>query len=184
MPHKDKHSTGSPQVSEPIYLILGKLRRAHGIKGEIPLEIYSDMLELLSPEQVVYVGETHQAHSIQETRWKNELLLLKFIGLNNREMVSQLTNANVYVKADQLPPLPEDEYYPYQLIGLDVYEDQGSYLGQLIQILRTGANDVYLIENQAGDETLIPAIEDVILEVDLKEKKMLVSKLEWYDGGA
>jgi 16S rRNA processing protein RimM len=69
------------------------------------------------------------------------------------------------------------------LIGLDVYEDQGSYLGQLIQILRTGANDVYLIENQAGDETLIPAIEDVILEVDLKQKKMLVFKLKWYGGG-
>lgn len=183
MPHNSKHLIGSPQGSEPVYLILGKLRRAHGLKGEIPLEIYSDLLELLSAEQVVYVGETHQAYIIQETRWKNELLLLKFKDVNDREIVSQLTNAYVYVRKDQLPPLTDDEFYPYQLIGLDVYEEEGPYLGRLSEILRTGANDVYLVMSDAGDEILIPAIESVVLEIDVEQQKMLVSKMEWYGEG-
>ncbi len=184
MPHKNKQLTGSPQGSEPVYLTLGKLRRAHGTKGEIPLEIYSDLLELLSPEQVVYVGETHQAYTIQETRWKNELLLIKFKGLSDRDIVSKLTNAFVYVRTDQLPSLADDEFYLYQLIGLAVYEEDGPYLGRLTEILRTGANDVYLVESDAGEEILIPAIEDVILEIDLERGTILVSKMEWYGEGA
>lgn len=184
MPQKNRHFTGSPQGSEPVYLMLGKLRRAHGIKGEIPLEIYSDMLELLSQDQVVYVGESHQATIIQQTRWKNDLLLLKFKDINDRDIVSKLTNENVYVRADQLPPLEDDEFYYHQLLGLNVYDVEGFYLGQISEILKTGANDVYLIRGDEGDELLIPAIEDVILEIDLEQQKMLVAKLEWYGGEA
>ena len=123
MPQKKEHETGSPQGSEPVYLMLGKLRRAHGIKGEIPLEIYSDMLELLTPEGLVYVGEAYQALIIEATRWKNDLLLLKFKGLDDREIVSTLTNEYVYIRTDQLPPLPEEEFYYHQLLGLSVYEE-------------------------------------------------------------
>lgn len=182
MPQKNEHLTGSPPGSEPVYLMLGKLRRAHGIKGEIPLEIYSDMLELLAPEGLVYVGESHQALIIQATRWKNDLLLLKFNGLDDREIVSDLTNEYVYVRADQLPPLTEEEFYYHQLLGLSVFEEDGTFVGQLSEILQTGANDVYLVMSDEGEEVLIPAIEDVILEIDLEQQKIIVAKLEWYDG--
>ena len=182
MPLKKEHLTGSPHDSEPVYLMLGKLRRAHGIKGEIPLEVYSDMLELLSPDQVVYVGETHQALTIEATRWKNELLLLKFKNLDDREIVSKLTNDYVYVKTDQLPSLDEEEFYYHQLLGLRVFEEDGKLIGQLSEILQTGANDVYLIKSDQGEEVLIPAIEDVILEIDLAQQKMIVATLEWYGG--
>lgn len=182
MPHKKEHLTGSPQGSEPVYLTLGKLRRAHGVKGEIPLEIYSDMLELLSPEGLVYVGETHQALIIQTTRWKNDLLLLKFKDLNDREIVSKLTNEYVYVRVDQLPALSEEEFYYHQLLGLKVHEEDGNYLGKLTEILKTGANDVYLVMSDEGEEVLIPAVEDVILEIDLEQQKIIVAKLEWYGG--
>ena len=184
MPRNNNHDAGSQKMSEPVFLVLGKLRRAHGVGGEIPLEVYTHMLELLSPDSTVYIGEEHQPYVIERTRYKNDLLLLKFFSINDRTLVSTLTNELVYVAVDQLPPLSEDEYYLHQLIGLDVYqEEDGIYLGVLTEILETGANDVYLIEDNTGKEILIPAIEEMILEIDLEDKKMIVGKMVWYGEG-
>ena len=183
MSHNKDHDAGSQVVSEPDFLVLGKFRRAHGVKGEIPLEIYTHMLELLAPESLVYVGEQHHPYTIESTRYKNDLLLIKFYEISDRTFASTLTNELVYVSVEQLPPLTEDEYYLHDLIGLDVYQDGGEYLGVLAEILETGANDVYLVEDDEGKEILIPAIEEMILEIDLDQEKMIVGKMTWYGEG-
>jgi len=162
------------------FLVLGKLRRAHGVRGEIPLEVYTHLLELLIPESVVYVGEEHAPYTIEKTRWKGDLLLLKFYEIDDRTVVSQLTNSLVFVKTERLPSLPEGEFYYHELIGLDIYQLDGEYLGVLTQILETGANDVYLIQTEKGEEILIPATEEMILEIDPDLGKMIVAKMEWY----
>lgn len=174
---------GSHPKSEPAFLVLGKLRRAHGVRGEIPLEIYSEMLELLAPGGLVYVGEAHQALTIEATRWKNDLLLLKFEEIGDRTAVSELTNDLVYISTDQLPPLEDGGYYRHELIGLKVYEQGGPLLGELMEVLETGANDVYVVQNVAGEEVLIPATEHTILEVDFDQETMIVTRLEWYGEG-
>lgn len=183
MPQKKGNDTGSQANSEPAFLVLGKLRRPHGVEGEIPLELHSQMLELLSPENVVYIGDSYRPLTIEKTRWKQELLLLKFKDVNDRTLVSELTNELVYVRTTQLPPLTEDEYYYHQLIGLDVYEEDDHYLGVLQEIIETGANDVYLIQNDEGEEVLIPATEEMILEIDLDQGIMIVARMEWYGEG-
>jgi 16S rRNA processing protein RimM len=183
MPQTSEDYAGSQPNSEPAFLVLGKLRRAHGVQGEIPLEIYTQLLDLLVPGSLVYVGEQHQPLTIQATRWKNDLLLLKFEEIGDRTEVSTLTNSLVYVKTGQLPPLGEGEYYFHELIGLNVYTQDGEYLGILMEILETGANDVYLVQNDAGEEILIPAIDQSILEIDLNQEKMVVSRMEWYGEG-
>jgi 16S rRNA processing protein RimM len=183
MPHKNNHDAGSQVVPEPAFLVLGKLRRAHGVMGEIPLEIYTHMLELLTPDSLVYIGEAHHPYKIESTRYKNDLLLLKFFTVNDRTIASTLTNELVYVTVDQLPSLPDNEYYLHELISLDVFREDGSYLGVLTEILETGANDVYLIEDDTGKEILIPATEEMILEIDIENNKMVVGKMEWYSEG-
>lgn len=183
MPHKNDLGAGSQNISEPAFLVLGKLRRPHGVQGEIPLEIYTHMLELLSPESVVYIGEHHHPYTIERTRYKNELLLLKFYEIDDRTIVSELTNLLVYVPADQLPLLAEDEFYLHKLIGMSVFEEGGRYIGILMEILETGANDVYIIEDQSGEEILIPATEEMILEIDLVQNKMIVGKMTYYGEG-
>lgn len=172
--------SGSLNSGEPAFLVLGKLRRAHGVKGEIPLEVYTQMLELITPDKVVFVGEDHQPLTIEKTRWKSKLLLIQFKEIHDRTVVSELTNELLYVKTSQLPPLPEGDFYLHELIGLDVYEPDGRFLGVLVEILETGANDVYLVENDAGEEILIPATEEMILEIDLEKEKLVVARMEWY----
>ena len=147
------------------------------------MEVYTKMLELLSPDSTVYVGEDHRPYVIERIRYKNDLLLLKFFTINDRTLVSTLTNELVYVAVDQLPRLPDDEYYLHQLIGLAVYQEDGVYLGNLTEILETGANDVYLIEDDEGKEILIPATEEMILDIDLGHGKMIVGKMIWYGEG-
>ncbi len=141
------------------------------------------MLELMAPGSQVFVGEGHHPVSIEATRWKNDLLLLKFVGIDDRTEVSEWTNALLYVKTDQLPALPQGEHYLHELIGLNVFEPDGTYLGVLMEILETGANDVYLIRNDGGDEVLVPATEEMILEIDLNQEKMVVARMAWYGEG-
>lgn len=183
MPQMNEIEPGSPNTGEPAFLVLGKLRRAHGVKGEIPLELYTQMLELLVPGSTIFVGEDYRPLTIETTRWKQELLLIKFSGIHDRSEVTELTNELVYVRTSQLPPLPAGDFYYHELIGLNVYEPDGHHLGVLVQILETGANDVYLIENEAGEEVLIPATEEMILDIDPDQEKMIVAKMDWYGEG-
>jgi 16S rRNA processing protein RimM len=183
MPQNNVNESGSLFPGEPAFLVLGKLRRAHGVMGEIPLEIYTQMLELLIPGRTVFVGEDYRPLTIEKTRWKQELLLIKFCEFHDRTEVSELTNELVYVETSQLPPLQPGDFYYHELIGLQVFEPDGHYLGMLVQILETGANDVYLIQNETGEEVLIPATEEMILEIDPDKEKMIVSKMDWYGEG-
>ena len=183
MPLKIGNGAGSRKNSEPAFLVLGKLRRAHGVMGEIALEVYTSMLELLVDREVVYIGKTYQPYTIETTRWKGDLLLLKFEGVNDRTQVSQLTNELIYTRTDKLPTLDEDEFYLHQLIGLDVYDTDDHWIGVLTEILETGANDVYLVKDHTGGEVLIAAVEERIVDIDLETGKMVVSKIEWYGEG-
>jgi 16S rRNA processing protein RimM len=177
------NDAGSLLGGEPAFLVLGKLRRAHGVRGEIPLEVYSEMVDLIAPGITLYIGKKRSSLTVEATRWKNDLLLLKFEEISDRTEVSALTNALVYIRTADLPELAEGEYYSYELIGLKVYEEGGDALGVLMEILETGANDVYVVQNEAGEETLIPATEETILEVDFDQEKMIVTRLEWYGEG-
>ena len=111
------------------------------------------------------------------------MLLLKFEEIDDRETVSELTNNIVYVRTSDLPPLPDEEFYLHELIGLQVFQEDGQNLGILAEILETGANDVYLIKDDLGNEVLIPATEEMIIEIDMDQGRMTVAKMEWYGGG-
>jgi len=105
-------------------------------------------------------------------------LLVSFRSVDTPEDVGKFRNQWVYVKAGDEPPLPEGQYYKYQLIGLDVMDEHGSALGKLTEVLETGANDVYVVTNESGKELLLPAIPPVILNIDMEQHVMKVHLLE------
>ncbi|MEN6409470.1 MAG: ribosome maturation factor RimM [Anaerolineaceae bacterium] len=178
-PDRDVNGAGSPDVGEPVFLVVGKLRRSHGVQGEITMEVLTDFPERLRPRKVIYLGDEHRPLKIDSARWQDRLLLLHFEGYSDCDNVSELTNQFVYVRADDLPKLPDGRYYHHQLVGLQVVTETGEILGRLKEILVTGANDVYVIVSDSGSETLLPAIESVILGVDLDQKVMTVRPQIW-----
>lgn len=168
---------GSQGSDEPAFVAIGKIRRPHGVRGEVLVEIYTDFPERLVPKKVLYVGETHQRLVIRRRRPHHEGLLLAFEEYFTPEEVGQFRNQILYVAVRELPPLPEGEYYFHELIGLTVEDEAGNTLGILQEILETGANDVYVIISPEGREILLPAIEEVIQVVDREKRKMIVHLL-------
>ena len=95
------------------------------------------------------------------------------------DQARKFTNTLVHVKADKLPDLPDGEYYHHEIIGMKVLLESGEVLGTVKEIVETGANDVYVVTSVTGDkkEILIPAIDEVLLEIDVSSKQMKINPL-------
>jgi 16S rRNA processing protein RimM len=176
MPAK-KQLSGSP-AGEPVYLVIGYLRRAHGVRGEIIMDLHTDFPERIKAGRKILVGENHQPFTLDTVREHNTGLLVSFRGVDTPEEVGKYRNQWVHVKATEVPPLPEGKHYQYELIDLDVVDENGTPLGKLVEILETGANDVYVVRDDSGKETLLPAIPSVILNLDMSQRTLRVHLLE------
>jgi 16S rRNA processing protein RimM len=174
---------GSPQQGEPLYLVVGRLGKAHGLNGEILFYIITDFPDRLKAGKTVIIGENHLKLDISSIRNHGKGLIIRFKDIDTIEKVEKFRNCNVYIANDNLPKLPQGEYYHHQLLGLKVKNEQGLNIGTLIEIMETGANDVYVIESEDGQEELIPAIKNNILKVDLQEKLMVVKTLDYFTEG-
>ncbi len=172
-----KKDAGSPQ-GEPVYLAIGFLRRPHGVSGEIIMDLHTDFPERIKKGRKVYAGEKHEIETIESVRVHGQGLLVKLQGYDTPESAGRFRNQWVYVKSSEVPPLPEGRYYKYELVGLKVAEDNGNPLGELIEILETGANDVYIVRGENGKEILLPAIPPVILDVDMSARIMTVHLMD------
>jgi len=166
--------SGSPSKGEPVYLAVGSLRRPHGLDGEVLMEILTDFPERIQAGMTVFLGGKYSPVTISQVRNHNNGLLLRFEGMDSPESVGRFRNQAVYVPTSDRPDLPKGQYYFYQILGIHVVDDLGNELGLLTDILETGANDVYVITSTDGQEILLPAIKDVVLDVDLPAKKMTV----------
>jgi 16S rRNA processing protein RimM len=171
--------SGSPANGEPEYILIGKLQRTHGVTGEIVFGIQTDFPERVKPGKTVFLGNQHRPIKITGIRPFHNNLLATFENINNREEAALLTNLEVFVMTKDLPPLEEGLYYHHQLIGLNAVLEDGQVLGTVQDVLVTGANDVYVILNPEGVEILLPAVNSVILDIDLKTKSMKVKPPEW-----
>lgn len=170
---QDKN-TGSPNQGEPVFLMIGKLRRAHGIHGEILMDVSTDFPERLHPGKAIFVGEQHKPCKIENLRWANKNIIIKLCDVNTPEEIVQYRNQYIYISSEDLPELPDGEFYHHQLLGLMAETEDGTPIGIVKDILETGANDVYVIETEAGKEILLPAIFDVILSYDLDAGRLIV----------
>lgn len=169
--------SGSPVIGEPVYLAVGLLRRPHGVRGDILLTVLTDFPERLRPGTVLFLDEERRPVKITRRRPHNDGLLIGLEGVITTEQTAKYTGKTVFVRADDRPPLLEGEYYHHQIIGLQVVEENGKPLGRVSEILETGANDVYVVIDPAGHEILIPALKEVLLEINLVQQLLKVHLL-------
>ena len=167
-------NTGSSPNDEPVFVIVGKFRRPHGIRGEIIMTVLTDYPDLITPGITLYIGNNYHPYTIRSIRWHGGDMLIALAELPDRTAVEIFRNIMVYMKAEDIPELPEGEYYSHQLVGMDVITDQDQELGKIKEILITGANDVYLVESADGQQVLLPVIEQVVLNIDHESRKILV----------
>ena len=172
-----KNTSGSPD-GEPVYLTVGFLRRPHGVQGEIMMDLHTDFPERMKSGRKLFVGNEYQPMTLTSVRSHQAGLLVKFKGIETPEDAGLLRNQWVYIKAKDAQPLPEGQIYQHELFGFRVVDENDNPLGELIEIIETGANDVYVIRNDSGKDLLLPAIPSVIIELDPAGRFMRVHLLE------
>lgn len=172
-----KNSSGSPD-GEPVYLVVGFLRRAHGLRGEIIMDLHTDFPERFQSGRKLFVGEEHKPITLSNARPHAKGMLVKFKGVETPEDAGLLRNQWVYISSTDVPSLPEGKLYQHELFGFRVVDENGDSLGDLVEIIETGANDVYVVRDESGKEILLPAIPSVVLETDPSRRVMRVHLLE------
>ena len=172
-----KNLSGSP-IGEPLYLSVGFLRRPHGLEGEIIMDLHTDFPERMKPGRKLFVGDEHKPMTLEGVRVHAKGLLVKFKDIETTEAAGIFRNQWVFIKAQDASPLPEGKIYKYQLIGFKVVDEHGNPLGELVEVLETGANDVYVVRDEEGKELLLPAIPSVILDLDVGRGLLKVHLLE------
>jgi 16S rRNA processing protein RimM len=155
----------STSETEPQYLVIGKVLRPHGIRGELRLEIHTDSPAHLNDVETVYIGEERKPYTLKRQHIHQGILLIAIEGVEDRTTAEAFRGRLVAVKMKDAAPLKEGEFYHHQIIGRDVVTDQGEALGKVTEIITTGANDVYVVKGEGGD-VLLPAIKSVILRLD------------------
>jgi 16S rRNA processing protein RimM len=179
-PDQESNPTGSPQPGEPEFLAIGTIARAHGIKGDMVMNVLTDFPERLRPGRTVYIGDDHLPFQLTNAKPHGKTMMIKFKEIDNREQAAEYRGKVVYVRTASVPRLPAGEFYFHEIIGLTVVDEQGQVLGTLESILETRANDVYIVKKQDGTDLLLPAVEgEVILGVDLEQREMRVRPPEW-----
>jgi 16S rRNA processing protein RimM len=158
--------SGSPSAGEPEYLVVGALRRPHGLHGEMLMEVLTDFPERLASNLRVFVGESHRPCTVASRRFHNNGLLIKFEGIDTPEAAGAFRGQSVYVTVADRPALPSGQYYHHELVGCNVVDENDESIGTLSEILQTGANDVYVVKTVVGGELLVPVLASVVLLID------------------
>lgn len=158
------------------YLEIGQIVNTFGIKGMVKVKPFTDNIERFNNLEKIYIknksGQTE--YKIQEVKYHKNMVLIKFEGIENPEQADLLRNSYLIVDRETEEPLEPGRYYIVDMIGLDVFTDDNEYLGKLEDIYNTGSNDIYVVKNELGKQVLLPAIEDVIKNIDRDNKKVIV----------
>ena len=177
----NREGSGKTYSPEPSYIVIGRVLRPHGVRGELRIEIITAYPERLWEHEHFYLAhpdtpDVVERYSIEGLRPHKNILLLKLEGCNERTAAEQLRGMLVQIPFEDAIPLEEGEYYHFQLVGMRVETESGEWLGRVTEVLDTGANDVYVVHGPRG-EVLLPAIDSVVLELDIEAGKMIIHLL-------
>ncbi|MFF4019834.1 ribosome maturation factor RimM [Streptomyces sp. NPDC001843] len=159
-------------------LVVARIGRAHGIKGEVTVEVRTDEPELRLAPGAVLTTEPASAGplTIATGRVHSGRLLLRFEGVADRNAAEALRNTLLIaeVDPDELPE-EEDEYYDHQLVDLDVVTEDGAEVGRITEISHLPTQDLFIVERPDGTEVMIPFVAEIVTEIDLEEQRAVIA---------
>lgn len=169
----------SRQRPEPTYLLLGEVLRPHGIQGELRVRLLTDYPERIAQLPHVYLGKNPDdrkavRYAVEHMRMHQDYGLLKLKSILDRSQAELMRGLFVMVRFEDAVPLEDDEIYLFQLIGMVVQTEAGEHLGEIVDVLETGANDVYIIRSDTYGEVLIPVTDETLIETDTDAGVLIV----------
>ena len=164
-------------MEQPRYLIIARVLKPWGVRGEIKCEILTEFPYRFASLQQVYLGDDAKPFSVEHTHLHSGSVLIKLQGIDTPEAAAKLREQLMQIAVAEAVALPPGKVFLYQLVGLNVRTIDGTPLGKITDVLDTGANDVYVVHDDTR-EILLPAIPDVIKEINLERGDMVVELME------
>ena len=155
---------------------IGKIVNTVGLKGEVKVYNYSDSIEIYETIESRYVED--RLTVIENVRAQKNMVILKLEGADDRNAAEALRGKELYITDDDLPELPEGQYYVRDLIGMSVAEEDGNLLGHVTDVLQNTAQDIFEVESENGKKLLIPKVEQFVLDIDAEKREITVRLIE------
>lgn len=161
-------------------LQVGVITDTHGIKGEVKVFPTTDDVNRFDYLKKAYIDSKEGLIPVKvnSVKYFKQYVIIKFKGINDINDIEKYKKSPLLVTREDAVPLEEGQYYITDIIGINVYTDDGVNIGTLTEVLQTGANDVYIVRNSENKEILIPAIKQCILDINLEKKEMKVHLLD------
>lgn len=160
------------------WVTVGQVVALFGVRGELKVRLLTDIPNRFSELDAVYVGQQHTRHVIESVRpYKGEMIILKLANFDDANAAEALRNAELQIPLSKVAKLPPDSYYQHDILGLQVLTLGGKAVGTIVDIIVTGSNDVYVVKTLDGTQQLIPAIKDVIKQIDLIRRTMHIDPI-------
>lgn len=162
------------------FIIIGKIVSTQGNKGEVKVIPLTDSIDRFDKLTDVFIreGNIEKLLKINNLKTKKNAVILKFEDIDNVEKAKILVPSFLKVKRSNAVKLPKDTYFIFDIIGLEVYTNQNELLGKVDNIISTGSNDVYVVKNKNKKEILIPAIREIIKNIDVKKKRITINMVD------
>ncbi|RDV81155.1 ribosome maturation factor RimM [Ammonifex thiophilus] len=160
----------------PDFITVGEIVAPHGYRGALKVLPLTDFPErfLGMKEAVVFLKGQRTTYTVKRARLHGKFVLLELVGVERMEEAEALRGGLVQVPREEVHPLPPGHYYIFDLIGMEVFTEEGTFLGKIEAVLSTRANDVFSVRSPKGKEILIPALKTVVCSVDVPGRKMTV----------
>ena len=158
------------------YFEIGQIVNTFGIKGIVKVNSFTDDISQFEKLKSILVDKKSKLleMQIEEVKYSKNQILLKLKGIDTIEEAEKYRNCYLKLPREKAKKLPKDTYFIADLIGLKVYTDEGNLLGTLEDIYNSGASDIYVVKDELGKQILLPAIKDVIKQIDLEQEKIIV----------
>lgn len=161
------------------YITVGEIAAPFGLRGEVKVIPYTDFPERFVQTRRLFLNKDglFREANIERVTCRERDIILKIKGIDSPEEAAEYRQALLQIPRDEAWRLPEGSYYHFQIIGLSVATADGLVLGRVAEILETGSNDVYVVRDDKKKEYLIPALKDVVRDIDLEKGLMLIQPL-------
>ena len=161
-------------------LQVGVITQTHGVRGEVKVFPTTDDVNRFKKLKQVILDTRKETMplEIQSVKFFKQFVILKFKGIDNINDIEKYKRCSLYVTREHAVPLEEDEYFIADMIGMEVCTEDGNIFGTLKDVIETGANDVYVIENAEHGEVLVPAIKECIRSVDIEKGQMMIHLMD------
>ena len=158
------------------FLEIGQIVNTRGLRGEVKIMPWCD--DPVVFEELEYIIIDHKEYDIEYVKYHKNFVILKLEGIDDINEAEKYRNKTVYVEREMLGELPEGTYYICDLLGCEVRLISGEVLGEIDDVIKTGSNDVYSVKNDLGKPVLIPVIDEVVKEVNIDERYVIVEPLK------